>query len=146
MWVAHAPGMPGTFSPPPTSKETVVSDPGMHPGTCVTHVPWCMSGSLTCGSGENAPGIPGACTTRNVTYLVRDPWQLFLAHTSSNLMCPHFGNDRGNTRKPYSLQQNICRSHCTKQIKKSQVYLGLAGIAFSYLGLKKTLWRLWYHI
>ena len=22
------------------------SDPGMHHGTCVTHVPWCMSGSL----------------------------------------------------------------------------------------------------
>ena len=24
-----------------------VSDPGMHHGTCVTHVPWCMSGSPT---------------------------------------------------------------------------------------------------
>ena len=40
--VAHAPGMPGTFSPPPR-----VSDPDMHHGTCVTHVPWCMPGSLT---------------------------------------------------------------------------------------------------
>ena len=39
----------------------LVSDPGMHHGTCVTHVPWCMSGSLTCGDGENVPGIPGAC-------------------------------------------------------------------------------------
>ena len=36
--------MPGTFSPSPR-----VSDPDMHPGTCVTHVPWCMSGSLTSG-------------------------------------------------------------------------------------------------
>ena len=45
--VAHAPGIPGipgTFSPPPR-----VSDPDMHHGTCVTHVPWCMSGSLTSG-------------------------------------------------------------------------------------------------
>ena len=42
--VTHAPGMPGTFSPQPRS-----SDPDMHPGTCVTHVPWCMSGSLTRG-------------------------------------------------------------------------------------------------
>ena len=42
--VAHAPGMPGTFPPPP-----LVSDPDMHHGTCVTHVPWCMSGSLTSG-------------------------------------------------------------------------------------------------
>ena len=42
--VAHAPGMPGTFSPPPR-----VSDPDMHHGTCVTHVLWCMPGSLTRG-------------------------------------------------------------------------------------------------
>ena len=42
--VAHAPGMPGTFSPPPR-----VSDPDMHHGTCGTHVPWCMPGSLTSG-------------------------------------------------------------------------------------------------
>ena len=40
-------------------REPLVSDPGMHHGTCVTHVPWCMSGSLTCGDGENVPGIPG---------------------------------------------------------------------------------------
>ena len=42
-------------------RKPIVSDPGMHYGTCVTHVPWCMSGSLTCGDGENVPGIPGAC-------------------------------------------------------------------------------------
>ena len=36
--VAHAPGMPGTLFPPP-----------MHHGTCVTHVPRCMSGLLTSG-------------------------------------------------------------------------------------------------
>ena len=42
--VAHAPGMPGTFSPPPQ-----FSYPDMHHGTCVTHVPWCMPGSLTSG-------------------------------------------------------------------------------------------------
>ena len=42
--VAHAPGMPGTFSP-----TTAFSDTDMHHGTCVTHVPWCMSGSLTSG-------------------------------------------------------------------------------------------------
>ena len=42
-------------------RKLLVSDPGMHHGTCVTHVPWCMSGSLSCGGGENVPGIPGAC-------------------------------------------------------------------------------------
>ena len=42
-------------------RKPLVSDPDMHHGMCVTHVPWCMSGSLTCGDGENVPGIPGAC-------------------------------------------------------------------------------------
>ena len=42
-------------------RKTLVSDPGMHHGTCVTHVPWCMSGSLVPDGGENVPGIPGAC-------------------------------------------------------------------------------------
>ena len=44
MRAAHAPGMPGTFSPPPR-----VSDSDMNHGKCVTHVPLCMSGSLTSG-------------------------------------------------------------------------------------------------
>ena len=42
--VAHAPGMPGTFSPPPR-----VSVPDMHHGTCVRHVPWCIAGSVNRG-------------------------------------------------------------------------------------------------
>ena len=42
--VAHAPEMPGRFSPP-----SRVSDSDMHHGTCVTHVPRCMTGSLTSG-------------------------------------------------------------------------------------------------
>ena len=41
---AHALGIPGTFFPP-----LGVSDPDMHFDTCVTHVPWCMPGSLTSG-------------------------------------------------------------------------------------------------
>ena len=44
LWVAHAPGMPGAFSPP-----LQVSNPDTHHGTCMTHVPWCMPGSLTSG-------------------------------------------------------------------------------------------------
>ena len=56
---AHAPGMPGTFSPPPR-----VSDPDMHHGTCVTPVPWCMPGSLNSGflwsrrRGKTFPAFP----------------------------------------------------------------------------------------
>ena len=59
---AHAPGMPRMFFPTRRlQRKPLVSDPGMHHGTCVTHVLWCMSGSLICGGGENVPDIPGAC-------------------------------------------------------------------------------------
>ena len=44
LWVALAPGMLRKFSPP-----SRISDPDMHHGTYVTHVPWCMPGSLTGG-------------------------------------------------------------------------------------------------
>ena len=54
-------------------RKPLVSDPGMHHGTCVTHVPWCMSGSLTRGGGESVPDIPGACAIRKFAYLVRGP-------------------------------------------------------------------------
>ena len=56
---AHAPGMPGTFSQTPR-----LSDPDTHHGTCVTHVPWCMPGSLTSGFlwsrrwGKTFPAFP----------------------------------------------------------------------------------------
>ena len=42
----------------------------------VTHVPWCMSGVLSCRGGENVPGIPGACATRKFTYLAGGPWSI----------------------------------------------------------------------
>ena len=46
-------------------RKPIVSDPGMHHSTCVTHVPW-MHAGIT-----NIPTNPGACATRNFTYLVR---------------------------------------------------------------------------
>ena len=55
-------------------RKPLVIDPDMHHGTCVKHVPWCMSGSITNDGGENVPGIPGACATRNFAYLVRGPF------------------------------------------------------------------------
>ena len=56
---AHAPGIPGTFSPP-----AWVSDPDMHHGTYVAHVSWCLPGSLTSGflwswrRGKTFPAFP----------------------------------------------------------------------------------------
>ena len=57
----------------PLQRKPLVSDPGMYHGTWVTYVPWCMLGSLICGGGENVPVMPGACATRNFTYLIRGP-------------------------------------------------------------------------
>ena len=75
--------MPGTFPPP-----WRVSDPDMHHGTCVTHMPWCMPGSLTSGlfeigGEESFPGIPGACTSRIFTYLVKGPCNVIAPHQNA---------------------------------------------------------------
>ena len=68
--------MPGTFSRHWFERKPLVGDSGMNHGTCVMRVPWCMSGSLTRGGGENVPGVHGACATRNVTDLSRGPWHV----------------------------------------------------------------------
>ena len=90
--VAQAPGMPGTFPRPPQ-----VSDPDMHHGTCVTHVPWCMTELLTSGFLWNwwrgkRSRHSRRIRTRNSTYLVRGTfwhdhddviaWQSSLHHWS----------------------------------------------------------------
>ena len=64
---------PGRFPRHRLQRKPLVSDPGMHHDTCVMHVPWCMSGSLTSGEGENVHGIPGACATPNFMHLARGP-------------------------------------------------------------------------
>ena len=66
-------------------RKLLVSDPGMHHGTCVTHVPWCMSGSLTCGDGENVPGIPGACAPAILRI-----WQEAHRHVLSTVWCRQY--------------------------------------------------------
>ena len=60
-------------------RNPLVSDYGLHHGTCAMYVPWCMSESLTRGGGENVPGILGACATDNFTYLARGPYILVSA-------------------------------------------------------------------
>ena len=56
--VAHAPGMPGKlFTRHRFQREPLVSDPCMHHGTCVMHVPWCMLGSITLVAGKTFPAF-----------------------------------------------------------------------------------------
>ena len=76
--VAHAPGMPGTFSLPPQ-----VSEPDMYHGTCVTHRPWCMPESLTSGflwsrwRGKR-PWHSRRMRKPQFTYMVSGPWNAIL--------------------------------------------------------------------
>ena len=71
--VVHASRIPELFLRHRLQREPLVNDPGMHHDTCVSHVPWCMLGSLTRSGGENVPDIPGAGATHNFMYLARGP-------------------------------------------------------------------------
>ena len=100
LWVSHASGMPGTFSPPPR-----VCDLDMHHGTWVAHAPWCMPGLLTGGvfqvcGGENVLDLPGACTTHNFTrplqytfdtsiWVLHWPWKFYFTMTNRTKICLH---------------------------------------------------------
>ena len=72
--VAYAPGVPGTFS----------RHQGLVIPACITTRAWrtcrdaCRDSYLAVifefGGEKNIPGIPDACTTRNVIHLVRGRW------------------------------------------------------------------------
>ena len=54
----------------------------MHAGVANSRFP------LNSAEGGNVPGIPGACATRNFTYLVRGPWkQHFENCISADIQC-----------------------------------------------------------
>ena len=67
----------------------LVSDPGMHHGTCGTHMPWCMSGSLTCGDREKGSRHSRRLRTRYFAYLARGlyfPHEMTLTCKPKNAM------------------------------------------------------------
>ena len=66
--VAHVPGMSGTFSRPPTSKETA-NWRSRHASRHVRHARAVMHVGIA-----NRGGIPDGCATRSFTYLARGPW------------------------------------------------------------------------
>ena len=68
-----APGIPGTLSTPSTSKETA-SKRSRHASRHVRDARAMMHVGITSLRWRgNVPGIPGACATRNFTYLSRGP-------------------------------------------------------------------------
>ena len=111
-------------------RKPLVSDPGILHGTCVTHVPWCMSGSLTRGDGENIPGIPGTCAPAILRIWQEAPWivaQAMAARRQSPLLpCYFFSYTFNHCYNPASndLIKNLCNGRRSCTLTKSDVDLG----------------------
>ena len=65
------------FSRCQLKRKPLVNSPGMHHDTCVTYVPWCMSGSLTHSGGQNVPVISGAWAILRIWQEARG-WRWFI--------------------------------------------------------------------
>ena len=132
--VAHAPGMPGTFSPPPQ-----VRDPDLHHGTCETHVPWCMPGSLTSGfrwSRWRGKRSRHFRRMRNLQFYVSGkrpmgascwPWHGPTRNTCAEVQHMHATHRLMSTTRPLQKEQlsevkNICFSIDVKTQRISSYY------------------------
>ena len=90
-------------------KKPLGSDPGMHTGTCLRHVPWCMPGLLPSRGGKNIPGIPGACATSTCTYLARSPLiSKYIPQTPMG--CHHSSMSQTQVHKVDKRAPGYCRS------------------------------------
>ena len=97
----------------------LVSNPGMHHGTYVTHLPWCMSGSLTGGGGENVPGIPAHAQPEFSCI-----WQEAYVHPYPGDKRSHDNNSHGSDLVILEYQdRQISRwnGFCETKVKCSQV-------------------------
>ena len=115
----------------------LVSDPGMHHGTCATHLSWCMSGSLNPRWGENVPGIPSACETRKFTYLVRGP-------RSNHLLYPEWHTASCTQGETNSEGIASCRLRISPGTKKTAISPTIFSDAFSWM--KNSIFWLKFHL
>ena len=113
-------------------RKPLVSDPSMHHDTRVTRLPWCMSGSLTRDGGENVAGIPGACTTRNVT-------QCYGIYGNSSIEPSHNTLDKyPKNALFYNKNVRTCEHSCHKM-----VYCGIWGLMHGGIYAKCLLISQW---
>ena len=105
-------------------RKPLVNDPGMHHGTCTTHVPWCMSESLTRGGGENVLGIPGVCATRNFAHVVRVPMLDQQTVMANILGLFHIGSIGGLVHQKKYL--NVLINNCMSKNRYNYWYIVLA--------------------
>ena len=161
IWVAHAPGMPGTFSPP-----LRVSDPDMHHGTCVTHVPWCMPGSLYNGilwGRWRGKRSRHSRRMRNQKFCAsgKRPITTYLALYISpgldgfnNASCIHSATNKTDTdQKPHTLYQQKyllliqCKTRPTRRWRKAWTILYSRGRlpykTYMYMGMDGIIYNVW---
>ena len=67
-------------------RKPLVCDPGMHHGTCVTHMPWCMSGSRW---RVKRSRHSRRMRTRNFPYLARGPCRSSRRQWRKTVMTSH---------------------------------------------------------
>ena len=114
-------------------KKHLVNDSDMHHGTCVTHVSWCMSGSLNRDGGESVPGV---CATRKFTYLAKGPEVTHWTYYS--LVDVHKCKDsEGSCSQEalLSIQFNSCSS------KEQRKYLIVKFLAFPLTWFNRDIWQ-----
>ena len=118
-------------------RKPLVSDPGMHHDTCVTHVPWCMSRSLTHGGGENVPGIPCACAALTFTYLTRGPCKRWFKFVGPGICRVNRKHDElmNDTNGHHQWVVNVCKGSGLLRAKTSD-YLS------TYEKNREPLWTL----
>ena len=102
-----------------------VNDPGIHHGTCVTHVSWCKSGFLTsdfpCSRwwGKRYTDIPGPCAaTRKFEYFGRGPLQSIslTAHIIRIFYGPSFRFNVWFARSCLTLAHQLVNVHRKKSV------------------------------
>ena len=109
-------------------RKPLVSDPGLHHGTCVTHVPLCMSGSLTRSDGENVPGIPGACATCNFCVTGKRPIALPIPDAGKHVMYSLVANTI-NHQRPNGIWSKVY-----VYVYKYGAHLGPVGPRWAHVG------------
>ena len=79
-------GKAGNFFPRHRlQRKPLLCDPGVHHGTCATHVPWCMSGSLTRGGGKRSQH---SRRMRNTQYCVSGQKSMYQIQNDVTNYCP----------------------------------------------------------
>ena len=102
---SHASVMPGTFSPAPR-----VSDPDMHHGTCVTHVPWYIPWSLTSSFHSSRWQKKRSRHSRRMTnpqFYVSGKWHMSRRSTTIVLTRLLLGLAQTNTQRVTTIKQSV---------------------------------------